>query len=319
MVNGKPDYKITPAELGKVAVLMGGLSAERDVSLKSGSAVLGALQRRKVDAHGVDVGRDVVQSLQNGQFDRVFIALHGRGGEDGVIQAVLEALQIPYTGSGVLGSALSMDKIKSKQVWHAASLPTPTFVQLNEQTHWGEVVAELGLPIAVKPAREGSSIGTTRVNDAGDLESAWRKAAEFDDVVLAEPWVKGDEFTVAVLAGVALPMIRLETPRDFYDYQAKYETNDTLYHCPCGLDEATENRLQSLALRAFEVLGARGWGRVDLMMGESGHPWLLENNTVPGMTDHSLVPMSAKQAGIEFDELVWRILCDAQLESSSRY
>lgn len=318
MGNAIPDYNISPAKLGKVAVLMGGLSAERDVSLKSGAAVLGGLQRREVDAHGVDVGKDIIRVLQEGQFDRVFIALHGRGGEDGVIQAVLEALQIPYTGSGVLGSALSMDKIRSKQIWHAASLPTPMFVELNEHTHWGEVAAELSLPIAVKPAREGSSIGTTRVENANDLEAAWRVAAEFDDVVMAEPWIQGEEYTVAILAGTALPMIRLETPREFYDYQAKYETNDTHYHCPCGLDEATEKRLQSLALRAFNLLGARSWGRVDLIMGENGHPWLLENNTVPGMTDHSLVPMAAKQAGIEFDELVWRLLCDAQLETTGR-
>jgi len=313
-----PNYNLSPEELGKVAVLMGGLSAEREVSLKSGNAVLGALQARKVDAHGIDVGEDIIQVLLNGQFDRVFIALHGRGGEDGVMQGVLETLQIPYTGSGVLGSALSMDKIKSKRVWHAASLPTPIFALLDEHTHWGGVAAELGLPIAVKPAREGSSIGTTCVKNAADLEAAWRVAHEFDDVVMAEPWIKGAEYTVAILAGTALPMIRLETPREFYDYQAKYEANDTQYHCPSGLDEATEKRLQTLALRAFNELGARGWGRVDVMMGENGHPWLLENNTVPGMTDHSLVPMAARQAGIEFDELVWRILCDAQLETSER-
>lgn len=316
-LNKSSGYDRHPDDLGRVAVLMGGLSAERDVSLKSGAAVLEALQRRKVDAHGVDVGRDIVQSIQKGLFDRVFIALHGRGGEDGVVQAVLEALHIPYTGSGVLGSALCMDKVRSKQVWQAASLPTPLFVELNEQTRWKDVVAKLGLPIAVKPAREGSSIGTTRVNDASDLEAAWRSAAQFDDVVMAEPWIQGKEYTVAILSDTALPMIRLETPREFYDYQAKYETNDTMYHCPCGLDEATEKKLQALALRAFNVLGARGWGRVDLMISEDGQPWLLENNTVPGMTDHSLVPMAARQAGIEFDELVWRILCDAQLESSA--
>ena len=235
-----------------------------------------------------------------------------------MIQAVLEVLGIPYTGSGVLGSALCMDKIRSKQVWHAAGLPTPNFIALNENTHWGEVAAELGLPIAVKPAREGSSLGTTRVERTEDLQAAWSAAAKFDDVVMAEPWINGNEYTVAILAGEALPMIRLDTPRDFYDYAAKYEANDTLYHCPCGLDSAAEERLQALALRAFNALGARGWGRVDLMMSENGHPWLLENNTVPGMTDHSLVPMAAKQAGIDFDELVWRILCDAQLEGFHR-
>jgi len=311
----KPAYDMKPADLGKVAVLRGGLSAERDVSLKSGAAVSAALLRRGVDVHDIDVGKDIVQVLQTGEFDRVFIVLHGRGGEDGIIQAVLEALRIPYTGSGVLGSALSMDKIRTKQVWHGAGLSTPSFILLNEQTHWGEAATELGLPIAVKPAREGSSLGTARVERAEELEQAWRNAAQFDEVVMAEPWVMGKEYTVAILADEALPMIRLDTPREFYDYTAKYEANDTLYHCPCGLDEKTEQRLQEIALRAFQVLGARGWGRVDLMMEENGHPWLLENNTVPGMTDHSLVPMAAKQAGIDFDELVWRILCDAQLET----
>jgi D-alanine-D-alanine ligase len=209
-----------------------------------------------------------------------------------------------------------MDKIRSKQVWHAAGLSTPHFIALNEQSHWSEVAAELGLPIAVKPVREGSSLGTTRVELSEKLEDAWRVAVRFDDEVMAEPWVEGDEYTVAILAGKALPVIRLDTPREFYDYAAKYESNDTSYHCPSGLDKETEQRVQKLALRAFYALGARAWGRVDLIMSKSGQPWLLENNTVPGMTDHSLVPMAAKEAGIEFDELVWRILCDAQLEAS---
>jgi D-alanine-D-alanine ligase len=309
-----PNYTLKSKELGKVAVLMGGLSAERDVSLKSGAAVLSALQQRNVDAHGVDVGENIIEVLQAGNFDRAFIILHGRGGEDGVIQAVLETLRIPFTGSGVLGSALCMDKIKSKQVWRAAGLSTPPFTVLDEQSHWFEMAAELGLPIAVKPVREGSSLGTTRVELSENLEDAWRTAAKFDDEVMAEPWVEGDEYTVAILAGKALPVIRLDTPREFYDYEAKYESNDTSYHCPCGLDKKTEQRLQELALKAFNVLGARAWGRVDLIMGVNGQPWLLENNTVPGMTDHSLVPMAAKEAGIEFDELVWRILCDVQLE-----
>ena len=314
--NEVPDYTLKPEELGKVAVLMGGLSAEREVSLKSGAAVLSALQQRNVDAHGVDVGENIIEVLQAENFDRAFIVLHGRGGEDGVIQAVLETLRIPFTGSGVLGSALCMDKIKSKQVWHAAGLSTPHYILLNELTHWSEVAAELGLPIAVKPVREGSSLGATRVELSENLEAAWSIAAKFDDEVMAEPWVEGDEYTVAILAGEALPVIRLDTPREFYDYAAKYESGDTCYHCPCGLDEKTEKRLQKLALKAFDTLGARAWGRVDLIMSDNGQPWLLENNTVPGMTDHSLVPMAAKEAGIEFDELVWRILCDAQLEAS---
>lgn len=315
-VNNVPNYEMTATDMGKVAVLMGGLSAEREVSLKSGAAVLSALQKKNVDAHGVDVGENIIEILQAEKFDRAFIILHGRGGEDGVIQAVLETLKIPFTGSGVLGSALCMDKIKSKQVWHAAGLSTPHFVVLDEKTRWSEVAAELGLPIAVKPVREGSSLGTTRVEYSDNLEAAWRVAAKFDDV-MAEPWIKGDEYTVAILAGEALPVIRLDTPREFYDYAAKYEANDTSYHCPCGLDAKTEQRIQNLALRAFDALGARAWGRVDLIINEKGQPWLLENNTVPGMTDHSLVPMAAKEAGIEFDELVWRILCDAQLEASA--
>ena len=314
--NSMPGYDMTPADMGKVAVLMGGLSAEREVSLKSGAAVLSALQQRNVDVHGIDVGENIIEVLQAKKFDRAFIILHGRGGEDGVIQAVLETLRIPFTGSGVLGSALCMDKVRSKQVWYAEGLSTPHFVLLNEQSHWSEVAAELGLPIAVKPVREGSSLGATRVEHSQNLEDAWRLAVRFDDEVMAEPWVEGDEYTVAILAGEALPVIRLDTPREFYDYEAKYESSDTSYYCPSGLDEKTEQRIQKLALRAFNALGARAWGRVDLIMGDNGQPWLLENNTVPGMTDHSLVPMAASEAGIEFDELVWRILCDAQLEAS---
>jgi D-alanine-D-alanine ligase len=301
-------------EFGKVAVLMGGLSAERAVSLKSGAAVLAALQRRGVDVHGVDVGRDIVPVLAQGGFDRAFIILHGRGGEDGVIQGVLESLGIPYTGSGVLGSALSMDKVRSKQVWQALGLSTPPSILLQADSRWSEVAAELGLPMAVKPVREGSSIGTTRVDQLAQLEPAWREAARFDAQVMAEPWIEGEEYTVAILAGVALPVIRLETPHGFYDYKAKYEADDTRYHCPCGLGVEDETRLQSLALRAFEALGAYGWGRVDLMLDHKGRPWLLENNTAPGMTDHSLVPMAAKAAGMDFEDLVWRILAEARLE-----
>ena len=301
---------IAPDKFGKVAVLMGGLSAEREVSMRSGAAVLQALQQRGVDAHGVDVGRDIVSVLLQGQFDCAFIALHGRGGEDGVIQGVLETLNIPYTGSGVLGSALSMDKLRSKQVWQAAGLPTPAFMRLTADSDWAAVIEELGLPLAVKPAHEGSSLGATRVTNGADLEPAWQTAAEFDAEVIAEPWILGEEYTVAILGGEALPMIRLETPREFYDYQAKYQADDTRYHCPCGLDADTEQRLQSLALQAFAALGASGWGRIDLMLDGRGDPWLLENNTVPGLTDHSLVPMAAKAAGIAFDELILRILSD---------
>ena len=300
---------------GKVAVLMGGLSAEREVSLKSGAAVLAALTRRSVDAHDVDVGADIVSVLQAGKFDRAFIALHGRGGEDGVIQGVLETLAIPYTGSGVLGSALSMDKARTKFLWQATGAPTPDFVLLNAESSWKDISARLGLPLAVKPVHEGSSIGATRVEAVEEMEAAWRAAAEFDDMVMAEPWIKGGEYTVAILNGVALPVIRLETPRSFYDYEAKYAANDTQYHCPCGLDIETETYLQKLALDAFTVLAAEAWGRVDLMLDDKGQAWLLENNTVPGLTDHSLVPMAAAAAGIEFDELVWQILAQASLKS----
>jgi D-alanine-D-alanine ligase len=302
-------------DFGKVAVLMGGTSAERDVSLKSGAAVLAALQSAGVDAHGVDVGVDIAHVLQAGAYERAFIALHGRGGEDGVIQGLLNVLGIPFTGSGVLGSALSMDKVRSKQVWQAVGLPTLPFVVLDKDAQWEGVASGLGLPIAVKPAREGSSIGTTKVVRAEDLEPAWREAAQYDEVVMAEPWIEGGEYTVAILEGKALPVIRLETPHTFYDYAAKYEADDTQYHCPCGLDADFEASLQAMAVKAFNVLGASGWGRVDFMLDGKGQPWLLENNTVPGLTDHSLVPMAAKAAGISFEELVLQILAGAQLET----
>lgn len=301
-------FAIDPAAFGKVAVLMGGLSAEREISLQSGAAVLVALQRQGVDAHGVDVGRDIADVLLEAKFDCAFIALHGRRGEDGVMQGLLESLNIPFTGSGVLGSALSMDKVRSKQVWQAAGLPTPKFALLHEDTDWHAIVDLLGLPLAVKPVHEGSSLGATRVESVDDLQAAWKAAVAFDAAVMVEPWVVGEEYTVGILANEALPVIRLETPREFYDFQAKYKANDTRYHCPAGLDVETEKRMQSLALAAFNALGASGWGRIDLMLDGEGQSWLLENNTVPGMTDHSLVPMAAKAAGIGFDELVLRIL-----------
>jgi D-alanine-D-alanine ligase len=221
---------------------------------------------------------------------------------------VLETLNIPYTGSGVLGSALSMDKVRSKQIWRAAQLPTPAFSTLADDSDWQAIADELGLPLAVKPAHEGSSLGAARVERLEDFAAAWSAAAEFDAVVLAEPWVIGEEYTVAILGEEALPVIRLETPREFYDYLAKYKADDTLYHCPSGLSAEREKEIQALALNAFKALGATGWGRIDLMVDEDGKPWLLENNTVPGLTDHSLVPMAAKAAGISFDELVLRIL-----------
>lgn len=306
-----PMAKITdPKAFGKVAVLMGGRSAEREISLKSGAAVLAGLQARAVDAHAVDVSDNVLMDLQAGMFDRVFIILHGRGGEDGVMQGALETIGMPYTGSGVLGSALGMDKLRSKQVWQGAGMPTPSYLEVKSAlgADVDAVIDELGLPLMVKPAHEGSSIGMSKVTDPSQLAHAIRLAAEKDDSVIVEGWVSGAEYTVAVLQGEALPVIRLETPRDFYDFEAKYQANDTSYHCPSGLSAERESTLRKMAVAAFASLAAEGWGRVDFMADEAGNFYLLEVNTVPGMTDHSLVPMAARAAGLGFEELVWRIL-----------
>ncbi len=297
-----------PRDFGRVAVLMGGLAAEREISLRSGAAVVRALRARGVDAHAIDVDVDVVGRLMEGNFSRAFIALHGRGGEDGTMQGLLELLRLPYTGSGVLGSALGMDKLRTKQVWLGAGLPTPPFAVVSDGSDFVAVERELGLPLIVKPACEGSSIGMSKVCDPAQLASAVHRAGERGDVVIAERWIEGEEYTVAILDGVALPAIRLETPHDFYDFEAKYEADDTRYICPCGLSEEEERKLHRLALQAFDSIGARGWGRVDMMRDEEGDWWLLEVNTVPGMTDHSLVPMAAAAAGIDFETLVWRIL-----------
>ncbi|OOZ37292.1 D-alanine--D-alanine ligase [Solemya velesiana gill symbiont] len=298
---------VKAADFGKVAVLMGGMSAEREVSLNSGRAVLDGLCRKRVDAHGIDAGPDVLDVLSKGAFGRVFIVLHGRGGEDGVIQGALELLGLPYTGTGVAGSALGMDKFRSKLLWKGMGLPTPDYVLLRSETDLKAAEA-LGFPLMIKPAREGSSIGMAKVNTVEELNAAWQGAAGFDSEVLAECWVTGSEYTAAILGNEALPLIRLETPHTFYDYEAKYQADSTHYHCPCGLDREQEEALQALALEAFRGVGAEGWGRVDILVDESGRPWLLEVNTVPGMTDHSLVPMAAKERGFDFDELVWRIL-----------
>ncbi len=299
---------MNPSSFGKVAVLFGGLSAEREISLISGTAVLAALQRRGVDAHGVDVGRDVVRQLEVGAYARAFIALHGRGGEDGVMQGALETLGLPYTGSGVLGSALGMDKLRTKQVWIGAALPTPEYVQLRSEADCEPALKRLGLPIMIKPANEGSSIGMSKVLDAAELPDAYRLAARYDSSVIAEHWIEGMEYTAAILGHDALPLIRLQTPHAFYDFDAKYHADSTTYLCPCGLDSERETAIQQLALQAFDAVGASGWGRVDFMVDANGQAWLIEVNTVPGMTDHSLVPMAARTAGIAFDELVMRIL-----------
>jgi D-alanine-D-alanine ligase len=295
-------------QFGKVAVMMGGASAEREISLQSGQAVFEALQRQKVDAYIVDPRENLMTQLATGNFDRVFIALHGRGGEDGLMQGLLETLELPYTGSGVLGSSLAMDKCRSKLIWQSHGLPTPAFVELNEDSDWQEVAEYLGLPLIIKPVREGSSYGASKVKETGEMESAWRQAHEFDERVMAESWVVGSEYTAPVLVDEVLPMIRLETPREFYDYEAKYIADTTQYHCPCGLDADVENELGKLAFAAFETLDCSGWGRVDFMIDAEDKPWLIEVNTIPGMTSHSLVPMSAKQAGMSFDDLTLRIL-----------
>ncbi len=295
-------------QFGKVAVMMGGSSAEREISLQSGQAVFEALQRQKVDAHIVDPQENLMTQLATGNFDRVFIALHGRGGEDGLIQGLLETLELPYTGSGVLGSSLAMDKCRSKRVWLSHELATPAFVELNEHSDWENVVEYLDLPLIVKPVREGSSYGASKVKELGELKNAWRQAHKYDERVMAESWIVGSEYTVSILGDDVLPMIRLETPREFYDYEAKYIADTTKYHCPCGLDADVENELGKLAFEAFKALDASGWGRVDFMLDAEDKPWLIEVNTIPGMTSYSLVPMSAKQAGMSFDDLTLRIL-----------
>lgn len=299
---------VDAGKFGRVAVMMGGISAEREVSLKSGHAVLQGLLARGVNAVGIDVGINPLDPLLNGHYDRVFNIMHGRGGEDGVLQGALEALGIPYTGSGVLASALSMDKLRTKLCWLGAGLPTPRWMLLESAADLDRCAAALGFPVIVKPSEEGSSIGMSRAESRVELETAWQQASQFNCRVFAETWITGKEYTAAVLGGQALPMIRLETPHVFYDYDAKYRAESTRYHCPCGLPAEREAQLQELVLKACECIGVEGWGRVDLLVDESGQPWLIEVNTVPGMTDHSLVPMAARAAGIDFDELVWRIL-----------
>lgn len=301
--------------LGKVAVLMGGTSAEREISLMSGEAVLSALQHSGVDAHGIDVGPTVPKLLCGSDYDRVFIVLHGRGGEDGTIQGLLEVLSMPYTGSGVMASSIAMDKLKTKQIWLSLGLPTPEFVVLDSEASCEEALTRLGLPLIVKPVLEGSSIGMSKVSTAEEMSPAWRKAERCGGTVIAERWVTGAEYTAAILNDRVLPMIRLETPHDFYDYDAKYEANDTQYICPCGLDEETEATLADMVMKAFDAVNAKNWGRIDFMLDEDGQPWLIEANTVPGMTSHSLVPMAARQAGLSFEELVLDIVSHASCES----
>ncbi|MFL1454414.1 D-alanine--D-alanine ligase [Marinobacter sp. GN3S48] len=305
----------TVRALGRVAVFMGGDSAEREVSLKSGNAVLAALQSAGVDAYSVDVKGCLLRTVDSPEFDRVFIALHGRGGEDGTLQAILSQAGIPYTGSEMLASALAMDKLRTKYVFEGCGLPTPRFRAMGAVSEVDDILRSLSLPLSVKPSREGSSIGIRKVTNRDELVEAYQEACTLDSLVLVEEWVEGPEFTVSLLQDQALPAIGLSTDHVFYDYEAKYEADDTRYRIPCGLDPETELELQHLALDAFRVVGCRTWGRVDIMQDRDGGFWLLEVNTVPGMTDHSLVPMAARAAGISFEELVVRILKDT-LEDS---
>ncbi len=296
------------SKFGKVAVLLGGKSAEREVSLDSGKAVLEALVRSGVNAEGFDPQERSVTELVS--YDRAFIVLHGRGGEDGQIQGALEWLNIPYTGTGVQGSAIGMDKVKTKQVWQGSELPTAPYRIVSKDSDLQEIVDSIGLPFIIKPVHEGSSIGMSKVEKIEDFAEAIEKAAVHDAVVMAEKWITGREFTIVILNGQALPVIRLEPPKDvaFYDYEAKYNRNDVQYGIPCGLTEDEEKRLQALCLRAFQAVGASGWGRIDAMQDEHGNFWLLEVNTVPGMTSHSLVPKAAKAVGVDFDQLCVAIL-----------
>ncbi|WP_374601559.1 D-alanine--D-alanine ligase [Niveibacterium sp.] len=300
-------------ELGKVAVLMGGSSAERDVSLMSGGAVLDALLARGVDAHRFDPSERDVMALRDEGFDRAFVILHGRGGEDGTLQGVLETLRIPYTGSGVMASAISMDKWRTKLVWLAAGLPTPRFRLLDAETDWDDVARDLGLPIFVKPVHEGSSMGATKVTEVAQLKEAWALAARFDSLVIAEEFIEGQELTAPFLGDKPLPLVRIAAPDGKYDYQNKYFTDVVQYHCPCGLPAEREAELQAIVMRASAVLGCRGWGRADLMLTADGRAYLLEMNTAPGMTSHSLVPMAARAAGIAFEDLCVEILKGAAL------
>ena len=301
------------SSLGKVAVLFGGRSAEREISLRSGNMVLGALKRKGVDAHAFDPKDEGLEQLIAQRFDRVFIALHGRFGEDGTVQGALEYLGLPYTGSGVMASALAMDKWRTKLLWQAAGVSTPPYEMLTRESDFVAVAGRLGLPLMVKPAREGSSIGMSKVTSIEKVEAAYEFAAEYDSVVIAERFIEGVEVTAAILKDEALPLIRLETPRTFYDYQAKYFADDTRYTCPSGLPAAQEKIIQAEALRAFALIGCSGWGRVDVMVDRAGTHYLLEVNTIPGMTDHSLVPMAARARGIDFDDLCLAILESAHV------
>jgi D-alanine-D-alanine ligase len=295
-------------EFGKIAVLLGGPSAEREISLMSGNGVLRALQDRDVDAYAFDPAERELFDLKREGFQRAFIALHGRYGEDGTVQGALEALKIPYTGSGVMASALSMDKWRTKLIWLASAIPTPRYALIDANSDWSKVAAEVGLPLVVKPAHEGSTIGLTKVNTVNDLPAAFGLAAKYDGLVLAEEFIDGQELTASILGDRALPLVRIEAPLGNYDYQNKYFTDDTKYHCPSGVRADTEAAIQDAALKAFRVLGCSGWGRADAMLKSDGRFSFLEMNTSPGMTGHSLVPMAARAVGLAYPDLCVKIL-----------
>jgi len=300
--------KYQASEFGKVAVIMGGESAEREISLESGRAVHSAFLKIGIDSHMIDYQKNSFKQLINDNFDRVFLALHGRGGEDGTVQKELESVGLPYTGSDASSSALAMDKIKSKSIWRDGGLATPNSIEINKNSNWDNVVEQVGLPVMVKPVREGSSFGAAKVEKKENLFSAWSNASQFDERVMAESWVEGSEYTVPILDEMVLPIIKLETKREFYNYDAKYNDSNTKYICPCGLDKVFESSIGEVSKKACQLLGVSGWSRVDLMIDSNEQEWLIEVNTIPGMTSHSLVPMSAKKAGISFEQLVTQIL-----------
>jgi len=305
-----PELKtMDPDDFGRVALFVGGNSAEREVSLDGGKAVLAAMQRKQVETEMYDGSTALFEAISEGRVDRVFNLVHGPGGEDGAIQGALQLMDIPVTGAGLLGSALSMDKVHSKWVWERQGINTPPFALIRQdELTTDERISEWGWPLFVKPAGLGSSIGITRVAQAEALPAAIALAREYSETVIVEPEVKGSEYFAGIIGDLVLPLIRIETPREFYDYTAKYESDDTQYFCPCGLSPELEENLQSLSMQAYKALDCSGWGRVDFIMDEDGKAWFLEANTTPGMTGHSLVPQAAAQIGIGFDELVWRIL-----------
>lgn len=311
------ETSLDPVRFGRVAVLLGGNSAEREVSLMSGQRVLAALRRAGIDASPLDPRDDGLGTLCERRFDRCFVVIHGRGGEDGTMQGFLETLGIPYTGSGVFASAVAMNKLATKRIWRSAGLPTPEWMSLSRGDALPrDAFSRLGPTLAVKPVHEGSTLGLSRVTGPGELESALERAFHYDSKVIVEPWITGRELTGSLLAGTALPLIHIEPSVDFYDYEAKYFSDGTRYHCPSGLLESQENELRALCREAFATIDGRGWGRVDLLLDRNDRPWLLEANTIPGMTEHSLVPMAARAAGLSFESLVATILAQTLMEAT---